>query len=89
MYCKQSTKSPNAHHDCISVSYNVAKLFKEKIIMSANTVVRAGIDDQTKKEALPFEPWNPNAETLAAMQQARQEKLPRFDNIDALMADLN
>jgi DNA-damage-inducible protein J len=42
-----------------------------------------------KEKTLPFEPWSPNAETIAAMQQARQEKLPRFDNIDALMADLN
>ena len=39
--------------------------------------------------ALPFEPLVPNAETIAAMREARQGKLPSFDNIESLMADLN
>jgi DNA-damage-inducible protein J len=41
------------------------------------------------EKALPFDPLVPNAETIAAMQEARQGDLPRFDSIDALMADLN
>lgn len=40
-------------------------------------------------KALPFEPLIPNADTLAAMKEARAGKLPSFNNIDALMADLN
>ena len=67
--------------------------------MTANAVVRARIDERTKREAsvalkkigltvsdafrlmlvrvaaektLPFEPLNPNAETVAAMKAARQ-----------------
>jgi len=39
--------------------------------------------------ALPFEPLVPNAETIAAMREARLGKLPSFDNIESLMADLN
>jgi DNA-damage-inducible protein J len=41
------------------------------------------------EKALPFDPLVPNAETIAAMQEARQGGLPRLDSIDALMADLN
>ncbi len=41
------------------------------------------------EEILPFEPLLPNAETIAAMQEARTDKLKSFHSIDALMADLN
>ncbi len=41
------------------------------------------------EKALPFEPLIPNEETIAAMREAREGKLQRFDNIEALMADLN
>ena len=84
--------------------------------MTANSVVRARIDEQTKTEAaavlkamgltvsdafrmlltrvanegaLPFEPLVPNAETIAAMKEARRGGLPKFGSIDALMNDLN
>lgn len=40
-------------------------------------------------KALPFEPLIPNAETIAAMKEARQGKLQSFNSIDDLMADLN
>jgi len=42
-----------------------------------------------REKALPFEPLVPNAETVAAMREARGGKLPRFKNVDALMKDLN
>lgn len=42
-----------------------------------------------RDKALPFEPLIPNDETIAAMREARQGKLKSFDNIEALMADLN
>jgi DNA-damage-inducible protein J len=84
--------------------------------MTDNSVVRARIDERTKKEAaavlktiglsvsdafrmllvrvaaekrLPFEPLVPNAETVAAMREARGGKLPRFKDVGALMKDLN
>ncbi len=40
-------------------------------------------------KALPFEPLKPNAETIAAMKEARLGKLKRFDSVEALMADLD
>ena len=41
------------------------------------------------EKALPFEPLTPNAETIAAMREARQGRLPRFKNVDDLLRDLN
>ncbi len=41
------------------------------------------------EKALPFEPLVPNAETIAAMREARQGGLPRFKTVEALFADLN
>lgn len=40
-------------------------------------------------KAMPFNPLIPNAETIAAMQEARAGNLPRFNSIEALMADLH
>jgi DNA-damage-inducible protein J len=42
-----------------------------------------------REKALPFEPLVPNAETVAAMKEARRGKLPAFKSVNALMADLN
>ncbi|MEA3291352.1 MAG: type II toxin-antitoxin system RelB/DinJ family antitoxin [Pseudomonadota bacterium] len=42
-----------------------------------------------REKALPFEPLVPNAETIAAMKEARRGKLPVFRNADDLMAELN
>jgi DNA-damage-inducible protein J len=39
--------------------------------------------------ALPFEPLVPDAETIAAMKEARRGGLPAFDGVDALMNDLH
>ena len=41
------------------------------------------------EKALPFEPLTPYAETIAAMREARQGKLPRFKNVEDLLRDLN
>jgi DNA-damage-inducible protein J len=42
-----------------------------------------------REKTLPFEPLSPNAETIAAMKEARKGKLKSFTSIDDLMADLN
>ena len=42
-----------------------------------------------REKSLPFELWQPNAETVAAMQEARSGKLQSFDSVDDLMASLN
>ena len=41
------------------------------------------------EKALPFEPLVPNAETIEAMREARKGGLPRFNTVEALLADLN
>lgn len=40
------------------------------------------------EKALPFDPLVPNADTIAAMKEARQGKLTSFKGMDDLMADL-
>ena len=84
--------------------------------MPGNSVVRARIDERTKREAaaalkkigltvsdafrlllvrvaaekaLPFEPLNPNAETIAAMQAARRGDLVTAGKPDRLLRSLN
>lgn len=84
--------------------------------MAENSVVRARIDERTKKEAaaalkkigltvsdafrmllvrvasekaLPFEPLNPNAETIAAMRAARRGDLVKAGKPEKLLSSLN
>ena len=84
--------------------------------MTENSVVRARIDERTKREAaaalkkigltvsdafrlllvrvaaekaLPFEPLNPNAETVAAMKAARRGELVKVGKPDKLLRSLN
>ena len=83
--------------------------------MTANSVVRARIDERTKRQAtaalkkigltvsdalrlllvrvaaekaLPFEPFNPNAETVAAMKAARRGQLVKVGKPDKLLRRL-
>lgn len=42
-----------------------------------------------KDKALPFEPLVPNAETIAAMKEARRGRLPRHRNVKVLLKSLN
>ena len=42
-----------------------------------------------KEKALPFEPLVPNAETIAAMKEARSGRLKSFGSVDALLDNLN
>jgi DNA-damage-inducible protein J len=42
-----------------------------------------------REKQLPFEPLVPNAETIAAMKEARSGKLKSFSSVNDLMADLN
>ena len=84
--------------------------------MADNSVVRARLDERTKKEAaavlkkigltlsdafrlllvrvaaekaLPFEPLNPNGETVAAMKAARRGELVEAGKPDNLLRSLN
>lgn len=58
--------------------------------LTVSDAVRLMLTRVAHDKALPFEPLIPNAETIAAMEQARRgEDLESFESIEALMADLN
>jgi DNA-damage-inducible protein J len=57
--------------------------------LTVSDAVRLMLTKIAKEKSLPFELWQPNAETIAAMQEARSSKLESFDSIDGLMASLN
>ena len=58
--------------------------------LTVSDAVRLMLTRVAHDKALPFEPFRPNAETIAAMQEARAGKnSKRFDSVEALMADLN
>ena len=84
--------------------------------MAERSIVRARIDERTKREAaavlktigltvsdafrlllvrvaaekaLPFEPLNPNAETVEAMKAARRGELVKVGKPDKLLRKLN
>jgi DNA-damage-inducible protein J len=58
--------------------------------LTVSDAVRIMLTRVAHDKALPFEPFRPNAETIAAMEEARRgENMESFDSIQALMADLN
>lgn len=57
--------------------------------LTVSDAVRLLLTKVAREHALPFEPWIPNAETIAAMMEARTGNLPKFYSIDALMEDLH
>jgi DNA-damage-inducible protein J len=57
--------------------------------LTVSDAVRLLLTKIAREKSLPFELWQPNAETVAAMQEARSGKLQSFDSIDDLMASLN
>lgn len=57
--------------------------------LTVSDAVRLMLTKIAREKSLPFELWQPNAETIAAMQEARSGKLESFDTIDGLMASLN
>lgn len=57
--------------------------------LTVSDAVRLMLTRVAHDKALPFEPLIPNAETVAAMREARAGGLPRFQSVDALLANLN
>lgn len=57
--------------------------------LSVSDAVRLLLTRVANEKALPFELWQPNAETFAALDEAKKRKLPAFNSISALMDDLN
>ena len=57
--------------------------------LTVSDAVRLMLTKIAREKSLPFDLWQPNAETVAAMQEARSGKLQSFDSVDDLMAALN
>ena len=54
--------------------------------LSVSDALRMLLTRIARDKALPFEPGQ---ETMEAMREAEQGNLPRFDTVEALMADLH
>ena len=57
--------------------------------LTASDAFRMMMTRIAQEKALPFEPLVPNAETIAAMKEARRGGLSAFDSVEDLLADLN
>ena len=56
--------------------------------LTVSDAARLLLTKVAREHALPFDPWVPNATTIAAMQEARAGKLPRFNSVADLQAAL-
>ncbi len=57
--------------------------------LSVSDAVRVLLIRVAAEKALPFDLRVPNAETVAAIKEAREGELPSFEKVSDLMADLN
>lgn len=57
--------------------------------LTVSDAVRLMLTKVAKEHALPFDPLIPNEKTIAAIKEARSEKLPRAKTIADLKAALN
>ena len=57
--------------------------------LTVSDAVRLLLTRVAREKELPFAPLVPNAETIAAMREARGGKLPRFDDVESLLDDLH
>ena len=57
--------------------------------LTISDAVRLLLTRVAHDKALPFEPLRPNAETIAAMEEARAGGLKSYPNFKALLADLD
>ncbi|MDE0269613.1 MAG: type II toxin-antitoxin system RelB/DinJ family antitoxin [Gammaproteobacteria bacterium] len=57
--------------------------------LTVSDAVRLLLTRIARERALPFAPLVPNAETIAAMKEARAGNLPKFDDVQSLLDDLH
>lgn len=57
--------------------------------LTVSDAVRLMLTRVAHDKALPFELFRPNAETIAAMEEARRGGGKRYDSFQALLADLD
>jgi DNA-damage-inducible protein J len=60
-----------------------------KMGLSVSDAIRMLLIRVAREKALPFDVRIPNAETAAAIEEARQGKLESFNSVGELMKDLN
>ena len=68
---------------------NEAAVVLETMGLTVSDAFRMMMNRIAAEKKLPFEPLVPNAETIAAMEEAERGGLPSFKTIDVLMAELN
>ena len=69
---------------------NEAAAVLAEIGLTMSDAFRLMVTRIAREKRLPFEPLDPNATTIAAMEAARRgELIGPFATVDALMADLN
>ena len=57
--------------------------------LTISDAMRLMLTRVAREHALPFDPLIPNAQTIAAMREARVGGLASFATVEELMADLN
>ena len=57
--------------------------------LSVSDAIRLLLTRVAREKALPFAPLVPNADTIAAMREARAGNLPRFEDVQGLLDDLH
>lgn len=57
--------------------------------LTVSDAVRMMLTRVAREGDVPYDLFRPNAETIAAMEEARAGNLTSFDSVEALMADLN
>ena len=68
---------------------NEAAVVLETMGLTVSDAFRMMMNRIAAEKKLPFEPLVPNAETIAAMEEAERGGLPSFKTVEELMAHLN
>ena len=68
---------------------NEAAVVLETMGLTVSDAFRMMMNRIAREKKLPFEPLVPNAETIAAMEEAERGGLPSFKTVEELMAHLN
>jgi DNA-damage-inducible protein J len=66
-----------------------AALVLDSMGLTISDAMRMLLTRVAHEKALPFEPFAPNADTIAAMMDARAGRTRKFENVETLMADLD
>ena len=57
--------------------------------LTVSDAVRHQLTRVARERTLPFAPFVPNTETVAAMKEARAGNLPSFDDVESLFDELH